>query len=138
LLVLSLIALGDWMTAALVVCAGSVLRAVQPSVVFDVSATALCRSRTLEGLPIAPARVLAWASVEVIATRWRRPREFTERETVVTDRVGESIRFGTSMGLGPYRALVEDIVSHAPHARREGLTGQVLAEAPRPPRRRWR
>jgi len=81
-------------------------------------------------------RPTAEAGVEAIATRGRRPRDFTELETVVTDRAGESIRFGTSMGLEPYRALVEDVVRHAPYARREGLTDQLLAEAHRPPPRR--
>ena len=77
---------------------------------------------------VTPTRTLAWRSVQEIATRWRRPRDFSALDTIVTAADGSWLSFGTRMGFRAYATLLADVVRHAPHARRIGLTDQVLAE----------
>lgn len=99
------------------------------TVVFETSPHALSRIVVLKGYPLGMPRVARWEDVSEIRTFWRAPTDYTGLVTTVVARDGETFTFGTRMGLGAYRALVCEIAERAPHARRVGLTEQLLAES---------
>jgi hypothetical protein len=118
-----------WVAAAFIGCLGLAGGAVERAVAFEATSAGLARVLTFAGVPLGSGRLLAWNSITRITTRWTRPRDFTALETIVIDESGESVRFGSRMGLAAYRALIADVARHAPAARREGLTDQILAES---------
>jgi len=121
-------AVGEWEAAAALAALGFALDAMDRAVVFEVSPLALVRAVIIAGVHAAPARAIAWDTVDEITTRWRRPRDYTGLETVVTSRSGDRITFGSRMGLRPYCALLTEVVQRAPHARHTDLTDQLLRE----------
>ncbi len=119
---------GEADTAWIVAAAGFVVYQFDRSLVFDVALPALSAGRSVGAALVAP-RTVAWPAVEEITTRWRGPRDFSALDTAVLARDGTVLRFGSRMGLRAYRALLADVVRHAPAARRTGLTDEVLADA---------
>jgi hypothetical protein len=121
---------GEFTLAVVLVGVWLLLELVDAAVVFEVSSRGLARGLAIRGVIVGHGRVLSWDEVEEIFTRWRRPGDFSVLETVVVATHGEPLTFGTRMGLGPYWALLSNVSGHAPHARRTGLTDEVLAETP--------
>lgn len=137
-LVLGVAALAaDWVTtlvaAALALVAGSLERGA----VLEASPHGLSKELRIAGIHIRPARAIAWHAVEEITTSWRGPADCTGIVTIVRGG-GTAIGFSSAMGYRGYRALVADVVSRAPHARRSDLTEQLLVEPPAPPQPRLR
>ena len=126
---------GHWTFACILAAAGLAARGLDRAVVLDVSAMGLSRGIAVAGAFVMPARVIAWRSVDEIATGWRGPRDFTALETVVTSRDAGAIHFSSRMGYAAYRTLLADVVRRAPRARRTGLTDELLAETAPAPRR---
>ena len=126
---------GYWTFAWVLAAAGLAARGLDRAVVLDVSTMGLSRGVAIAGAFVMPARVIAWRSVDEIATSWRGPRDFTALETAVTSREAGSIHFSSRMGYAAYRALLEEVARRAPRARRSGLTDEVLADAAPPMRR---
>jgi hypothetical protein len=126
---------GHWTFACMLAAAGLAARSLDRAVVLDVSTMGLSRGVAVAGVFLTPARVIAWRSVDEIATFWRGPRDFTALETVVTSRETGSIHFSSRMGYAAYRALLTEVVRRAPRARRTGLTDELLAETAPTPRR---
>lgn len=126
---------GHWTFACILAAAGLAARGLDRAVVLDVSAMGLSRGVAVAGAFLGPARVIAWRSVDEIATFWRGPRDFTALETVVSSREAGSIHFSSRMGYVAYRELLADVARRAPGARRTGLTDELLADVAPPPRR---
>lgn len=126
---------GHWTFACILAAAGLAARGLDRAVVLDVSAMGLSRGVAVAGAFLGPARVIAWRSVDEIATFGRGPRDFTALETVVSSRDAGSIRFSSRMGYAAYRALLAEVARRAPRARRTGLTDELLAATAPPPRR---
>lgn len=136
LLTLGTLLNGEWGVAVCLALVGLVGRTLDRAVIFDVSPAGLARGVMLGGRFLTPARVLAWRSIDEITTRWRHERDFTALDTVVTSRDASRVAFSSSrMGFAAYRALLGEVARRAPHARRSGLTDEILAEAATP--RRW-
>lgn len=126
---------GHWTFACILAAAGLAARGLDRAVVLDVSAMGLSRGVAVAGAFLGPARVIAWRSVDEIASFWRGPRDFTALETVVSSREAGTIHFSSRMGYAAYRELLTDVVRRAPRARRTGLTDELLADLAPPPRR---
>jgi hypothetical protein len=120
---------GEWGLAGFFALLGLVWHGLDASLQFEVSAVGLSRLRLLGGVPLGAAHVLPWRAVREVRTRWAGGWDMTGLETVVLGAQGERMRVTTRMGLPAYRALVADIVTHAPGAARTGLTDQLLREA---------
>lgn len=130
LILFMVIANDEWAVACIVMAVAFVATSIQRLLVLDVSPTGLCRGLALGPAFLGPAAVLTWSSIAEISSQWRRPRDFTGLETVVVGVDGKTrIAFSSAMGLVTYRGLVAEVVRRAPHARRTGLTEQMLAEA---------
>jgi hypothetical protein len=122
---------GDWEVAAYLALPGLAALTVLRGLTLEVSPHGLACGLVVNGVFVGPARVVPWAGVERIETRWCRGRDCTTLDAVVTGTAGEWVRFTSRMGLASFWGLVAEIVRRAPHARRAGLTEQVLVEAPR-------
>jgi hypothetical protein len=126
----------DWITTVVVAALALVAGSIERGTVFEVSPYGLSTETRIGGVSLHPARAIPWHAIEDVTTRWRRPRDCSNLETLVRGG-GTVIRLSNVMGYGGYRALVTDIVTRAPHACRGELTEQLLAEpAPAPPRLR--
>lgn len=126
---------GHWTFACILAAAGLAARGLDRAVVLDVSAMGLSRGVAVAGAFLGPARVIAWRSVDEVASFWRGPRDFTALETVVSSREAGTIHFSSRMGYAAYRELLADVVRRAPRARRTGLTDELLADLAPSPRR---
>ncbi len=136
MLSLSVSVAGEWGVAGLLGLVGLILHGIERSGLLEVSAFGLSQGHGPSGRLLGSARVLPWRGITRIETRWRTPHDFTSLHTVVSGPHVGSITFSSRMGLGAYRALIEDVSRRAPWANQTGLTSQFLAEAcPESPRR---
>ncbi len=124
--------LREWTLGAAVALLGFTATVLERAHVIEVSPRGLSRGLELGGHLVVVRAVLGWKAVTDVASDWRRPGDHTEIETVVADRTGGWIRFGTRMGLPAYHALLADVTGLAPEARRTGLTESLLDELPTP------
>ncbi|MGH7279224.1 MAG: hypothetical protein ACREJG_11120 [Candidatus Rokuibacteriota bacterium] len=132
----ALVAVGgdEWTVAAVIAVVAAVVSRARVARVLEVGPAGLAQGIALGVGGVRPLkfigtpRVVAWRAVDEIETAWVRPGDFTALVTVVRGGDAGAIVFDSAMGLGSYRALVADVARCASHARRTGLTDEVLAE----------